>query len=88
MNIYEYRDNYYCGDCVVSVLTDDERYTAWANLHEVQMEDPEGDLDSIAHDYGINRADPEDIRVNNFPVLLDAEPEPPSMCAECLHWFS
>lgn len=81
---YLLRRNHYCPTCIVNALTEEGRFHQWRRTHRLS-DDPEGDLDSIASMYGIDRS-----RASSdfFPQPLWEAPENDPMCPVCLRWFA
>lgn len=86
---YEYRGGYLCDACVVPALCFDEPWILWARMGNDHVAfEAEDALDEIATLFNIDRTDPAQVRARGFPVKLSHLPDPPSICSECLHWFS
>jgi len=88
-NVYLWNENYYCEGDIVSILTDYEPWSAWAEHNEIGAEPVEEQLDSIAAAFKVNRNNAGSVRRKNFPVLLPEPPtDPNAFCRACLHWFT
>lgn len=84
--IYRYREDHYCGGCIVPQLLEDTRYGLWAAANEFDpSEDVEGDLDELADGAGLDRFG---ISHDDFPVAVSEAPEPPTFCPGCLNFFT
>jgi hypothetical protein len=83
---YKWHGDYYCGDDIVSVLTEHQPWSAWCDAGgEVGEYPTEIELDDIAIMFRIDRSDPQDVLVRDFPVL---QPDGhPGFCARCRRWF-
>lgn len=90
VNVYLWRENYYCEGDIVSILTDQEPWSQWIDAgYEPGTDDVETQLTQIARMVRVNRNNPGSVRRGDFPVKLDAPPsDPTAFCRACLHWFT
>lgn len=90
VNVYLWRENFYCEGDIVSVLTDHEPWSQWIEAgYEPGTDDVETQLNQIARMVRVNRNNAGSVRRGDFPVRLDEPPsDPTAFCRACLHWFT
>ena len=90
VNVYLWRENFYCDGDIVSVLTDNEPWSAWIEAgYEPGTDEVEIQLTQIARMFHVNRNNAGSVRRGDFPVKLDEPPsDPTAFCRACLHWFT
>lgn len=90
VNVYLWRENFYCEGDIVATLTDEEPWSAWiAAGYEPGEDDVETQLTQIARMVRVNRSNAGSVRRGDFPVKLDSPPsDPTAFCRACLHWFT
>jgi hypothetical protein len=83
---YRWGSDLFCEGDIVSVITDHKPWSAWvAAGHEPSVHSAEEELDDIAEFLGIDRHDPEQMLMYQFPLRIPYPPE--GFCAVCLCWF-
>lgn len=87
---YSYKHEHFCQDDVVRAFVSLSAFAGeWVQMgNAVGLRSADTELDSIATMFDVDRHDPYKAVLHNFPVQLEATPDPATFCSVCLRWFS
>lgn len=87
LTIYEWCGDYFCSQCIVYALTEQEPWSQWLNDedHDRSAQSTSATLDLIADHFGIS-ANRTTRKAQDFPIRLRAKERPPgtNFCRVCL----
>lgn len=82
---YRWNGDLYCREDIVGALIAEFPWSAWAYVGHAWTDNTEGDLNSIAEMFGIDRDNPAELAEYGFPEWIGYYH--PGFCRICKRWF-